>query len=437
MSDDGTNVLYLIREESVAKRKRVYGSGTIRQRGSIWYVGYRVQDPDTGSAKQHWERVGPSKEAAEYRLLEVQQRRMEARERELLGYPFSVLANEWLAAKKPTVSAKTYDLYESITRHLITSWGDTYLHQLDEVSVEILRDRATKRGLSPQTVNHHLMVAQQIFRRGQRQKLLSYNPVSGVDRMRMNRQKPQPLTPEQLRKLFTVLPERYTMLFRVLLATGMRVGEALALSVNDWDAASRTLHIRRTITRAKGKIVLPEYGTKTSAGVRSLRIDQQLASAIDAHIAATAAERAQSDLGLLFPSQSGTVINPSNLRNRVWRDAAISAGLPSTKIHLLRHTWASEQIAAGRLPITTISAMLGHASAQVTLGTYSHIIDRHRSEEATLSLDLSAGSVGGGDVVSVGIGDDETGAQSPQQTQQTQKRPAVSMKQAGRRGKAA
>ena len=77
--------------------------------------------------------------------------------------------------------------------------------------------------------------------------------------------------------------------------------------------------------------------------------------------------------GLIFATESGTIINPSNLRNRSFKPLLKRAGLPPIRFHDLRHTCAT--LLLGRdVNAKVVSEMLGHSSISITLDIYSHLL---------------------------------------------------------------
>lgn len=70
----------------------------------------------------------------------------------------------------------------------------------------------------------------------------------------------------------------------------------------------------------------------------------------------------------------GTVIPPERLERTFYRILK-NAGLEKTGVHSLRHTFASVLFAKG-VDVKTVSKLLGHASIQITLNTYIHLIER-------------------------------------------------------------
>jgi integrase len=77
--------------------------------------------------------------------------------------------------------------------------------------------------------------------------------------------------------------------------------------------------------------------------------------------------------GLVFATQTGTLINPSNLRNRSFKPLLKRAGLRDTCFHDLRHTCATLLLSQGTHP-KLVQELLGHATIAMTLDTYSHFL---------------------------------------------------------------
>ena len=79
------------------------------------------------------------------------------------------------------------------------------------------------------------------------------------------------------------------------------------------------------------------------------------------------------DEGLIFASEVGTLINPTNLRQRSFASLLKRAGLPKIRFHDLRHTCATLLLSRNVHP-KFVQELLGHANIAITLDTYSHVI---------------------------------------------------------------
>jgi integrase len=159
--------------------------------------------------------------------------------------------------------------------------------------------------------------------------------------------------------------------------TGMRQGELLALKWADVDLKSGRVSVRRTITKSGGHLLLGE--PKTAKSRRTITLTTGSLNALRAHRKRQLEEMMQraglwQDNGLVFASEAGTLINPTNLRRRHFASLLECAGLPAgTRFHDLRHTCATLLLGKGIHP-KFVQELLGHANIAITLDTYSHVI---------------------------------------------------------------
>jgi integrase len=79
------------------------------------------------------------------------------------------------------------------------------------------------------------------------------------------------------------------------------------------------------------------------------------------------------DQGLIFATDTGALINPSNLRQRSFVPLLKRAGLPHMRFHDLRHTCATMLLSRGVHP-KFVQELLGHATIAIALDTYSHVM---------------------------------------------------------------
>ena len=92
------------------------------------------------------------------------------------------------------------------------------------------------------------------------------------------------------------------------------------------------------------------------------------------------------DLDLIFPSQIGSPVTPSNLR-RAFRRLLKASGLPHIRFHDLRHTAASLMLNHG-IPVLIASKRLGHSKPSITMDVYGHLIPSKQEEAADLMDEL-------------------------------------------------
>ncbi len=167
-------------------------------------------------------------------------------------------------------------------------------------------------------------------------------------------------TPDQFKTFLQYSMEKYHLAFNILFFTGIRVGELLALTIQDFDSEAGTLNINKTLSNVTGKIQTP----KTPKSNRLVTLPPFLIRDIQDYISSRF-YNPQSGERLFFWLHYHAL---SWEKNRV----AKQAGLPRIRIHDFRHSHASLLINMGFPPLV-ISERLGHESIKTTLEIYSHL----------------------------------------------------------------
>lgn len=183
-------------------------------------------------------------------------------------------------------------------------------------------------------------------------------------------------TPAQVLDLAAVVPDRYRALVLLSAGAGLRVGEALGLTVDRLDFLRRRVVVDRQALRSGG------FGPpKTPASVRVVPLGDDLLGELAEHLRRWPTARDGDSAGLVFTTVQGRPIRSQHLRSHVWLPALRAAGLPlDTHWHSFRHSYASTLIAAGE-PVKVIQSRLGHASITEAMDTYGHLFPE--SEGAT------------------------------------------------------
>lgn len=121
------------------------------------------------------------------------------------------------------------------------------------------------------------------------------------------------------------------------------------------------------------KFVTPKGGKG-----RTVRLPPRGVEALKAHRARQAEQKLRlgplyKDEGLVFTSEVGKPLEPSNIDPRSFTPLLKKAGLPDIRFHDLRHTCATVLLSRGVNP-KFVQELLGHADIKLTLGTYSHFL---------------------------------------------------------------
>jgi integrase len=164
----------------------------------------------------------------------------------------------------------------------------------------------------------------------------------------------------------SLTPSPYGRLWAILLGTGCRLGEALAARWRDYEAATGTLTIAATLseTRTQGTM---RTAPKTAAGYRRVELPFFARRILDER----ECELARTDEAII---QTTTGKPPSRwLVSSAFGSACKRASVSRMRVHDLRHLHASLLIGEG-VPVTVVSARLGHASTAITTSVYAHAL---------------------------------------------------------------
>jgi integrase len=176
--------------------------------------------------------------------------------------------------------------------------------------------------------------------------------------------------------------DRFHALWVVLLRTGMRPGEALALRWSDLSDGRLTIH--RTLVNGAGVGRVFET-PKTNKSRRGVSIDKSTQAALAAHRKRQIEERLRmgaeyKDQGLIFATIYGGPLNRDAISRR-FKKLVRKAGLPDLRMYDLRHSQATLMLAAG-VPLKVISERLGHANISMTADIYMAVLPDMQQQAA-------------------------------------------------------
>ena len=279
--------------------------------------------------------------------------------------------------------------YEAYVRPRI---GKLRLDRLSPLDVQTIvsamtgenaRLRGRARPYSSRTVEIAMATLRRALNQAVRWRLLVRNPANDVELPKKVSREMPALTTEQVEKLRAELRgSKHALFFDLLLATGMRPGEALALRWRDLKDAG-TLTVARALTwdvgpNGKRRRVFLE--PKTAKSRRTIPLPASIIRDLAAHRAAQAehamkmGEIYDREAGLVFADEVGAPLDGLNLVRRHFRPAVARAKLdPRLRVYDLRHVHATLLLAAG-VSVKVVSERLGHASAAMTLDVYAHVL---------------------------------------------------------------
>ncbi len=318
--------------------------GTIIRRGSR-YVVVLDHGSEDGKRKRKWASFPTKREARRY-------------QEQAAGHPgfyagvgdfgsphtrFRTYLEEWItdyAARR--VRPSTLKRYKELSRvHLIPGLGHFHLARLTPQAIEKFYGDLLGH-LSPTTAHHVASLLREALATAVKWGKIVQNPAMLADKPKRVRHEPMLWSEEQVRRfLESAREQKHFLLYATLIATGLRLGEALALQWSDIDLARGVMMVRGGKTaNARRAVLLPEEL------VRELKIAR--------------------GLGPVFPGA-----NPWTIRKCHFYPLVKRLGLHRIRLHDLRHLHGTLLLAHG-VDLATVSARLGHTSKAFTLQTYLH-----------------------------------------------------------------
>lgn len=347
-----------------------------RCRGTWKYVLEYGRDSN-GKRLQTTKRGFPTKAAAQSALQEVVRTFMA--DVHVHALTVGDYLDAWLTGKH-SLRPKTVSVYrDAIELYLRPHLGAIRLlelraHHLDRFYVSISVGRRG-RPLSPSTIRRVHAVLRSALNTAVKRRLIPYNPADHVELAPENPKRARPWSVREARTfLEATRDDRLAALYRLLLVTGMRRGEAVGLRWQDVDLDGRCLFVVQQITEIRGRGVVGK--PKTKRGSRVIPIDDGTVDVLRRHQQVQQLERlaggdAWTDSGLVFTRPDGSPLRPEYV-TRHFQKLGAQLGLPAIRLHDLRHTNASLSLTAG-VDMKVVSERLGHSQLAITADLYTHV----------------------------------------------------------------
>ncbi len=304
--------------------------------------------------------------------------------------PTAILVRDWLdywlETKAHSIEPKTYHIYEvTIRLHIVPELGHLRLHDIRADQIQRLyNDKAEQ----PRTAENCHRVLRMALSLALEQELIARNPLRGVIPPRYVRPEMKSWTADEAKRfLESVDDARWAALYWLLLTTGMRPSEALALRWGDIDLDAQRLQVRRHLVRVPKGGGIRIGDTKTHSA-RVVGLTEPASAALARWRKRQDEERSQAgaawrDEDFVFTTATGSPLEPRNV-NRDFDGRVRRLGLRDIRPYDLRHTCATLLLQQG-VPLKVVSEILGHASTAITGDIYAHATE-HMQAQAQKAL---------------------------------------------------
>ena len=350
---------------------------TVKEWKGAWWI--FINHHGTRKAK----RVGvgePGKKAAKHVAQQIQARLalgQVAFESTKSGVTFESYSETFLHRIEQTRKHSTLADYRKIVdRDLLPIFRGLDLQDITREKVKSLAMVCLSKGQSPKTVQNIVRCLSSLLSHAVEDELMMVNtalkPGKFLPKI-AKRRTVAPLTREEVAHVLETAKDkmpRYYPLFLCAVRTGLRMGELLALQWQDIDWQGRFIEVKRNYTH--WKITTPKSGESRrvdmSRELARTLTDLQTERQIEA-----AATGTKDVPPWVFCSETGGLLHPHNLRDRVFYGLLAKAKIRKVRFHDLRHSFASLLLQNGESPVY-VKDQMGHSSIQVTVDLYGHLI---------------------------------------------------------------
>ena len=291
----------------------------------------------------------------------------------------------WWESYKNTIKPNSQQSMEGIVRlHILPVFGD---YKLDKLTTPIIQQQVNKwadkanKGEKGAYANYSFLnnINRRILQYGVTMQAIQHNPARDViiPRKQQNKEHKVKFFSNQELKQFLEYLDNLDLssyenlfdyvLYKTLLASGCRIGEALALEWSDIDLKKGIISISKTLNRYQ------ETNTpKSKAGLREIDIDKATVSLLKQYKKRQQVQSWQlgRSEGIVFTPFTTKYAYACLLRKRL-QGHFKSAGVPDISFHGFRHTHATIMLYAG-IEAKDLQYRLGHSNISMTLNTYVH-----------------------------------------------------------------
>lgn len=313
---------------------------------------------------------------------EVDRKILEYNTEKTRGRKVPVIADEWYKAHEQDISQSTYNVYGYAVRR-IKDYFTGYAGEITPTDVKRYVNQIEGKGYSKGTVQIELAVLKMVFAHAVLAGDIDVSPATEVRHSkRLPYNKRSSMTEEQERMVEDCRTGKWWLMGLMLLYTGCRRGELLALDWQDIDRTAGVIRITKKLNYAFGNTPHLEHHLKSENGKREIPLFQPLADALP-----------RNRIGKIFANADGDYLTGAQVK-RAWREYCHDAGLtewvydennkpvesPVVTPHCFRHSFATICFEAGVDP-KTAAAYVGDTE-EVVQRVYTDLRSRHQASAA-------------------------------------------------------
>ena len=278
--------------------------------------------------------------------------------------------------------------------HITPSLGAVRLSELTTPQIQAFYNKMQRDGLAAKSVRNIHGILTKCLSTAVRVGYLRVNPAASVTLPKVVRKEIHPLTDRQVQDFLKAADDdEYGILLKVILFTGLRESEAIGLTWDCIDFKMGTLKICKQLQKRplkdggftftplknnKTRILKPAPFVMKLLERRKCEQAEQRLTVGDLWEGWNSTEERKT--ALVFTSVIGKNLHPQTVYSH-YKKLAAKIGIPESRVHDLRHTFAVLSLQNGD-DVKTVQSNLGHATAAFTLDVYGHVSEKMKNDSA-------------------------------------------------------
>ena len=289
---------------------------------------------------------------------------------------------EWMEDYQvPRVKRSTAERYQlDIERYIAPEIGEISLQGLTSPMLQKFFNKVYKSGLSEKSVRNLHGVIHEALEQAVRCELINKNVSEMCLLPKARKPEMHPLKDEKVQEfLYAIKGHRYESLYYFLMFTGLRESEAIGLMWSCVDLEHGKITVDKQLQKSRCGHGETYFSTPKNGKGRTFTVAPSVIEVLKKVRAQQEEWRSlcgtkwQNKDDLVFTTELGRHVSCHTLYNN-FKNIVRSIDLPETRIHDLRHTFATLAI-QNHVDIKTVSEMLGHATVAFTLDRYGHMTE--------------------------------------------------------------
>ena len=266
-----------------------------------------------------------------------------------------------------------------------TTLGQMRIRDIKPKDCQKVQKSLIDGGKSSRTVNNYMDHLKHVFSAAVKDETIDRNPCNCIQHVRRTEPaaadtKHRGLSKDETVKFLDGAQDSfYLNHFKMMLQTGIRVGELGALQDADIDRKENCIHITKTVTRTEAGGYMVGDTPKTDAGRRDVPLTPGILETVARQKEANRAVFGLRFAPQLFPSVEGELLREYPV-NREIKRITKRQGIEHFTCHAFRATFSTRWMEQRPQDFKILSQILGHADTKITLDLYTHVMKEAKEE---------------------------------------------------------